>query len=222
VKVVAISDTHRQHRSVKTPECDVLIHAGDIGWEGWGKGGAKCFNDFFGWMDEQPAKNKIFISGNHDWISYRESGLVKEKAEKHGIHYLCDDETIIDGLKFWGSPRSLEFCGWAFSIPREEDAMRRQWDKIPNDTDVLITHGPPIEIQDFIVDIIDDEPLYSATKLGDPILRERVFEVKPKVHIFGHIHGGAGQTKIDDIRFVNASVCTEDYEPTNWPIIIEV
>lgn len=229
MKIVAISDTHKQHRAITTPKCDLLIHAGDIGWEGWGRGGAECYKDFFNWMSEQPATHKVFIAGNHDWIAFYQHSMVKQKARENGIHYLCDDMIEIsaggklnDVLKIYGSPYSLEFCGWAFSIPRQEEEMRRRWNKIPDDVDILITHGPPQNILDSIVEVIDGEEFIIDDRLGDPILKERIEEVRPKVHIAGHIHSGNGIVDIDGIKYVNASICNEKYEPINPISVIEI
>jgi len=116
---------------------------------------------------------------------------------------------IIDGIKLWGSPWQPEFCNWAFNLPRGE-ALREKWQMIPEDTDVLITHGPPLGILDNIA---------GGPALGDADLLDEVTNiVKPKVHIFGHIHDGYGTQREGETTFVNASLLDEWYNVANTPI----
>jgi Icc-related predicted phosphoesterase len=211
-KLVLISDTHTMHEDLILPEGDILIHAGDF----TSRGEPGEVGDFFGWLEEQ-AKNFehiIFIAGNHDksfeykstWVSYAISKL------SANIHYLEDSEIVIDGIKFYGSPWQPEFFNWAFNLPRGQE-LKEKWDMIPNDTDVLITHGPPMYMLDYTV--------RDMWNVGCLDLYNRVLQVKPKLHVFGHIHEGYGIKEHEGIEFVNASNVTYRYDLKNKPIVAE-
>jgi Icc-related predicted phosphoesterase len=88
---------------------------------------------------------------------------------------------------------------------------------IPNDTDVLITHGPPNEIRDFV-----NNWRQPVRNVGCELLRFRVEQIKPLLHVFGHIHEAYGVEYKNNTFYVNASTCTEGYRPTNKPIIIDL
>jgi Icc-related predicted phosphoesterase len=121
----------------------------------------------------------------------------------------------IEGLKIWGSPITPWFYGdrWAFNKHRGEE-INNVWNTIPNDTDVIITHGPPAKIRDFIPS--------SREYVGCSDLLHRIQVIQPKLVCFGHIHEGYGLHKIDETTFVNASICDANYDPTNKPVKIEL
>jgi Icc-related predicted phosphoesterase len=118
-------------------------------------------------------------------------------------HYLQDQSVIIEGLKFYGSPWQPTFHNWAFNKDRGEK-IKTEWDKIPSDTDVLITHGPPFGILDKTVD---------NEKVGCEELLLAVNRIKPKIHIFGHIHENYGEIKLNGTHFINPSSCDYNYIP---------
>ena len=94
--------------------------------------------------------------------------------------------------------------------------LAEKWKLIPHDTDILITHGPPHGI-------LDEVPRkYWIENTGCEELRKKVEEIRPKAHIFGHIHCGYGQTEKFGVKFINASNCDESYEPTQTPIVFEL
>jgi len=118
--------------------------------------------------------------------------------------YLENIGVTIEGVSFWGSPYTPEFLNWAFMYPRGH-AANQYWDQIPAGLDVLITHGPPYGIL--------DQSAPGEEHLGCAELLKAVQKKKPKVHIFGHIHGGAGTFENGDTRFVNAAYLNERYKP---------
>lgn len=203
LKLVLISDTHEQHDKLgKLPDGDVLIHAGDYTY--WGDVRAK--NKFYNWFFDQPHKNKIYIAGNHDF-----NEPMRGMLDSYGGHYLYDSSVILDGVKFWGSPYTPRFFNWAFMY----DAPTERWNEIPDDTDVLITHGPPYGV--------NDQPYGTGSCVGCFDLFDRVNDIQPKLHVFGHIHGGAGRTQFGNgTIFVNASVVNEAYEVVNPPTVVEI
>jgi predicted phosphodiesterase len=231
MRLVLISDTHNKHNEIFLPEGDVLIHCGDATSVGRQR---EC-EKFLDWFASQPFKHKILIAGNHDWgfdpdnhkfeilasrrgwqplvDKYSKRSVPLEKLAKHlqnyalqkGIIYLNDSSVVINGVKFFGSPRSKYFRGWAFNGEADKD---HDWSNIDDDTDVLITHGPPWGILDLTQN--------SNESVGDKPLLARVYELKKlKVHAFGHIHECPGQRTFDGVTFINASTCNLRYEPRN-------
>lgn len=207
MRLILISDTHGRHRNFTTPPGDILIHAGDIMTDGYR---SREISDFNTWLGEQPQVKKVVIAGNHDRLF--ESTTSAQGVLTNAI-YLENSEVEIDGLKFWGSPAQPEFYNWAFNYKRGED-IDRIWRMIPDDTDVLITHGPPSGILDTV------RP--GKEHLGCGNLRAATVRVKPKLHVFGHIHGGYGEFDDGTTHFVNASLLSESYQPVNQPIVVDL
>lgn len=213
MKITFFSDTHTFHHSVKIGECDVLCCTGDI----TSSGEASTFLDFMEWFSQQPAKHKIYIAGNHDTSHERAPKSIKIVNDAYrqntGIIYLENSEVVIDGVKFYGSPYQPEFYNWAFNL-RRGNPLKANWALIPDDVDILLTHGPAYGVLD-------------ETDLGEHVgcedLRERIKELKQlKVHAMGHIHHSYGQTEIDGVKYINSCICTEQYRPDNQPITVEI
>lgn len=206
--IVCISDTHGQHKQVSVPGGDILIHAGDIC--AWGDD-PKEYTDFNAWLGTLPHKHKILIFGNHDVLGERNNGLARSLITN--ATYLEDSGIKIEGLNFWGSPFTPEFCNWAFNVPRGE--LHKHWDLIPRNTDVLITHGPAYGI----LDTVSPKGPY----LGDKELLAAVKRIKPQLHVSGHIHGGYGiDIQHSPTLFVNASVVNEAYKVVNRPLVVNL
>ncbi|KGE16217.1 metallophosphatase domain-containing protein [Sphingobacterium deserti] len=208
IKVVAISDTHGCHRLLKLPKGDIIIHAGDISQSG---GQAEVL-DFLDWFAKLNFKHKIFIAGNHDFLFENAHPDVILNMIPKGVTYLNDAEVEVEGFKIWGSPITPWFNNWAFNRDRGDD-IKKHWDLIPLDTDILITHGPPLGIL--------DETVYGQ-RTGCEDLLERIETVKPKYHIFGHIHEDYGSFTKGEITFINASVLDNWYDLRNKPVEISV
>lgn len=208
MKIVCLSDTHNCHQQLKIPDGDVLIHAGDATI----RGTLPEVEEFLVWFSSQPHEHKIFIAGNHDWLYQIENQFAKLLTAKFNVRYLQDSFVMIENLKIYGSPWQPRFFDWAFNLPRGAE-IGEKWNLIPADTDVLITHGPPHEI-------LDKTP--QGDFAGCEELKKKVAEIRPKLHVFGHIHQGYGQEKQFGVRFVNASNCDESYEPSQPPIVVEL
>jgi Icc-related predicted phosphoesterase len=213
MKIVCISDTHSMHKSIKElPQGDVLIHAGDF----TGHGDPKRVEEFNSWLGEIKSSYKhiLVVPGNHELTFEHEPEISHHLITNATL--LIDQEIIIDGVKFYGSPWTPFFFNWAFNIHRGH--LRRVWDKIPSDTDVLITHGPPHGI----LDLVPARNAYNGSvdqRVGCEQLRTRVLEVKPKLHAFGHIHEGYGIVNSEEgTTYINASICDGRYKPVNKPI----
>ncbi len=210
MKLCILSDSHGLHDQVKVEPSDVLIHCGDC----TNDAGQAALRNFLVWLERQPAKDKILIAGNHDWAFEKwpdlAQAMVKEFAPS--VHYLQDSGVEIDGVKFWGSPMTPSFYGWAFNRDRG-DAIKRHWDLIPEGTDVLVTHGPPKGFLDY--------NKYDKFHCGCEDLLNAITQLSPKLHCFGHIHQGHGAQEIDDgvleTMLINASVVNEKYMVTYLP-----
>jgi Icc-related predicted phosphoesterase len=205
MKIVLISDTHNQHEKIKLPEGDMIIHAGDI----TGMGSYSEVMSFLQWYSRLKFKYKIFIAGNHDFLFEK---MELSYALPEGVTYLQDSLVEIEGLQIYGSPYTPKFFDWAFMKNRGED-IQKVWELIPEKLDILITHGPPLNILDKVA---------NGANEGCENLLKKVNEVNPRVHVFGHIHEGYGSSEISGTRFFNASVLNENYRVTNSPLVIEI
>jgi Icc-related predicted phosphoesterase len=212
-KIVFISDTHNNHKRLNSVGMgnvlgggDFLVHAGDCTSMGY-KGEITSFLEWFGKTDFE---HKIFIAGNHDF-GFENGFEISQEFKDMGIHYLQDSEVTIDGIKFYGSPWQPEFNNWAFNLPRGEK-LAEKWSKIPNDVDVLITHGPAYTILDYV-------PM--GGNVGCEDLYHKIYEIKPKIHVCGHIHDSYGQKSVNGIEFLNASILNDRYEYAHKPIVVD-
>lgn len=206
MKIVLLSDTHGSHSYLDIPQGDLLIHAGDFSMRGR-EGETRNFID---WFSAQPHPHKVFISGNHDFLAEEDPAIFRTMLPDN-VHYLENSGVEIEGIEIWGSPISPWFHNWAFNRHRG-DAIRPYWQKIPLTTDILITHGPPYGILD-------------ETDRGEVVgcqdLWNRIEEVQPKLHVFGHIHEGYGQLQKEETLFVNASIVNLRYNPVNAPVVLD-
>ena len=152
------------------------------------------------------------IAGNHDFFfEHAESDLIKSLIPDNVI-YLNDSGISIDGLNIWGSPVTPWFFDWAFNRHRG-DAIKTHWDLIPQNTDILITHGPVYGILDRTID---------GKRVGCEALKDAVDVIKPKVQICGHIHEGYGQIHTSITLYINGSVLDVRYRLVNLPIVFEI
>jgi Icc-related predicted phosphoesterase len=210
MKIVCISDTHNCNELIDVPEGDVLIHAGDATTVG----NVEQITAFNNWFSNLPHKYKIFVAGNHDWLFETDNRFARTLLSD-SIIYLQDSSVEIEGLKIYGSPWQPRFYDWAFNLNRGAE-LAAKWKLIPADTDILITHGPPHGILDEV------ERQFWTENTGCEELRKRVEIVKPKLHVFGHIHCGYGEKEEFGVKFVNASNCDEEYQPTQLPIVVDL
>ncbi|MFP2928812.1 metallophosphatase domain-containing protein, partial [Pyxidicoccus sp. 3LG] len=193
MRLVLLSDTHMHHASLDVPACDVLIHAGDFSH----RGTRQQLDSFLQWFSTRPAPEKVLIAGNHDFIFEQEPDLARALTREAGVHYLCDEEAVIAGLRLWGSPMTPRFGRWAFNRERGPD-IRAHWEGVPEGLDVLITHGPPAGLGD---------RTFTGVAAGCEDLLARVRQVKPRLHVFGHIHEAYGEYALPGLptRFLNVS-----------------
>jgi len=217
MKITFISDTHAKHRQLYLEGGDLLIHAGDIMNSGYN---VQEIDDFCNWFESQNYETCAFIAGNHDRLFEDDPDQVAKIVNEYTINYMQDSEIIFGGgerpfVKIYGSPWQPEFYNWAFNLPRCGEELGKVRNNIPEDVDILVTHGPPQGHLD-----ISGEPWYEGD-LGCEILRHRVDTIKPKIHVFGHIHGSYGYKFHNGTHFINASVLNERYSVVNDPLTVE-
>lgn len=216
MKIWCISDTHCKHRQLKVPEVDMIIHAGDAANNQNFSFNEAEVRDFLLWYNKLPAKYKIFIPGNHE--TSVEKGMHNFNNYEN-VTVLINNSITIEDIKIYGSPITPSFgTGWAYNCARHK--INNHWNNIPDDTNILVTHGPPKGILDLTAH-------NGLEQTGCKSLLNRVSTVKPKYHIFGHIHDeplcyNAGVLKHNDIdtNFVNASVNNLKYNVVNNGVII--
>lgn len=221
MKIVLTSDTHNQHEVLSAygwlPDADMIIHSGDLSL----RGSLEEVNLFFNWFIRlEQYKYKIFIAGNHDFILEKRPDLFKDVLPPN-TYYLNDSGIEIEGIKIWGSPIQPYFHNWAFNRRRGID-IQKHWDLIPFDTNILVTHGPPYNILDYVEngrfqkDNEDDN-------VGCKDLMNKIESLTDlKISTFGHIHEGYGDLVSNGKKFFNASFLDRKYRPTNMPHIIEI
>jgi len=201
-KFVCISDTHNPYPDILLPDGDILLHSGDFS----NYGSTKEVRHFLKWFESQRHKHKVFIAGNHDWKAEREPDefkmLCKELAPS--CHYLQDSGVELEGWKIWGSPVQPYFYNWAFNRHRGSD-IQRHWDMIPDDTEILLTHGPAFEKLDKVMDGTNQGCLNLTQTIKNRL-------TKLQLHTFGHLHLEGCTSMVDNgVIYVNASVVDEEY-----------
>lgn len=251
-RIVCMSDTHSltPHLKFDVPPGDIFIHAGDFTRCGRLKE-VKEFNNWLGKLPHKykiviagnhelsfdssfthPFETTELSADNertrHTGVSLIDKipdlGIPRDnlseavqtfniKEQLTNCIYLEDKMVEIYGLKIYGSPWQPEFCNWAFNVPRGVQCLNK-WDLIPDAVDVLITHTPPVGHGDLCC---------SGVRAGCVELLTTVQKrVKPKYHIFGHIHEGYGVTSDGKIIFINASTCDISYIPNNHPVVFDI
>lgn len=205
MRIVCLSDTHGRQQKLVVPEGDLLLHAGDL----TSRGDLDELEAAADWLRSLPHPNKVLIAGNHDFCLEQAPQQARSRLE--GLVYLQDQAAEIEGLKIYGSPWQPWFHDWAFNLQRGS-ALRQVWQKIPESTQILLTHGPPQGILD---------QTYDSRRVGCEELALRVRQVRPSLHVFGHIHEAYGESRQDGCLYLNACVCDLRYRPVQLPWIVE-
>lgn len=242
MRIVCISDTHDMAPLTEkvVPWGDVLIHAGDLTIQGKFLEIQRVGLE----LAALPHKHKLVIAGNHDWLFQKDNGLARLALGDgtNGIKYLQDETALIpvevkkenslgtqytrEVLEFWGSPWTPRFYDWAFQLEDRRPETERpfllggsgprtsqeHWKNIPGPVDVLVTHGPPKGILDLV---------HHGLHVGDAHLLAAVDRIRPKIHVFGHIHTSPGVVEQDGTVFVNACLCDNSYRMIHPPVVLD-
>ena len=228
IRFVCISDTHTSADEIKIPEGDVLIFSGDFSYSGK----LSEVEKFKSFLLSIPHKYKVVIAGNHDLsfdkikyqnlrkhpklkMVYPESNEDFKNSFINGVEgliYLENSSINLFGYNIYGSPFTPIYYNWAFMKPDSD--LVAIWKEIPDDTDILITHGPP----KFVGDLT-----YRNIYAGSLTLLEEIQQrIKPKFHVFGHIHEGYGVYSDGATTFINCAIMNVDYNPVNSPIVFDL
>lgn len=216
-RITFISDSHTKHDKLNgfLPGGDLLIHSGDLTSRGY----IGEIESFMKWYDKiDNYDTKVFIAGNHDFGFQEDNQKLRGLLTGYKTIDYLEDELMMVGedydnmIKIWGSPWQPEFHHWAFNLPRGEK-IKEKWDMIPLNTDILITHGPPMGKLDYVP--------YNNANVGCEELLLKVQEIKPKIHCFGHIHSGRNAVFSDGTLYINAAILNDRYEFRNKPITID-
>jgi len=198
MRIVAVADTHLFHDELVVPDGDLFVHAGDMCRAGHRSELVLAAE----WIRSLPHAKKIVVAGNHDWY-FSDDRAAAIDVLGDGVVYLEDAGVEVEGVKFWGSPWQPEFNAWAFNLPRGAP-LAEKWAKIPANTDVLITHGPPAGLGD---------RSSVGGRQGCADLLARVKKIRPRVHLYGHIHEDGGVWN-EETLFANVTTWECERGPT--------
>lgn len=203
IRVVAMSDLHGTlPPSSSIPKCDLILIGGDIcGSHNPLDQSIWLHREFKPWLENLPADKIVGVAGNHDFIFEKAPHLVP----KLPWTYLQDAPTEFKGWKIYGSPWQIRFFDWAFNL--DEPDLARKWAAIPDNTDILVLHGPPKGYGDKVLRVLPGED----GNVGSPSLLKRIQEIKPRLVVFGHIHPGHGVYNVDETVLANVSIVNEEY-----------
>lgn len=191
---MVLSDTHELHRSIDVPDGDILIHCGD--WSMFGRN-QSALDDFADWIAALPHRYKVLCPGNHEY--YLEHSPSR-RNEIPGVTVLINEGITIEGLRLWVTPATTS-KGAAFGVASAQE-REHLYRAIPDGIDVLITHGPPYGILDG-----DQAGSFHA---GCRELHSAVERIRPKLHVFGHVHGAHGIVTTPTTTYVNACLMSID------------
>ena len=205
MRFVVTSDTHTLHDRVPIPEADVLLHCGDF----TGHGSLQQIENFNAWLGTVPCKERVVIAGNHDFeLDRKHSSNSRARyaaSRLTNCTYLLDEEVRIGGLRIWGAPHQPAYGGWAFNLERGAE-IKAKWNLIPTGIDIVMTHGPPLGFGDRTA---------RGEHVGCADLLDAIRRVKPRYHVFGHIHEAMGLTREGETVCINASALGERTGPTS-------
>jgi Icc-related predicted phosphoesterase len=228
MRLVFISDTHLRH-DFEIPKGDILIHAGDLTM----MGSVEEVTRVSKWLKKVRVKGGfkacVVIPGNHDWMAEKDPVFMRLMIEEAGCIYLQHQPAVVEGLRFFGSGYTPRFYDWALNVDRGAK-LAALWSQIPDDTQILVTHGPPKGRLDGCprADYSDygtygRQPLrYWTEHVGCADMRDRIANLKDlRIHAFGHIHRPGVEQGADGITYVNASTCDESYKAVHKPTVLE-
>lgn len=233
MKVVALSDLHGILPNMDKYEADLVCVCGDItptrnhevGFQfNW------LITEFYPWCQHIPARQIVWISGNHDKVC--QESYVPGFLNSGRIRYLQDNFTIFEGLKIYGFPWTPAYGHWSFGA--DENTLARKASVICDDTDILLSHGPPFGTFDLVPRRTITEENETEWPLGEhtgsKALAERILQLRNnrlKLACVGHIHEQRGRMTYNDIpgktfTLANVTILDERYEHKYSPMVFEI
>jgi Icc-related predicted phosphoesterase len=239
VSIILISDIHNYQHLLTLPKGDLLLIAGDM----TNMGKRKELERFSTFLSSVKPNFEmiVVVAGNHevsmdtDFFNkvgkkyFYGNSIDPKRARAYFIDnpdvvYLEDSGVEYKGIKIWGTPWVNPCGNWAFCL--NQPGMDKQlFGQIPEDTDILISHSPPYGILDVVPMYsyqVDPQTNKMVRKMqnqhtGNKELMKRVHKIKPKLHVFGHIHECSGAEIHGDTLFVNAAILNHRHKPENLP-----
>lgn len=228
-RVICVSDLHENW--IDLPEGDIAVVAGDLTYgfkHDYASQQKTLIGPFQEWAARQPVKHVVCIAGNHDQ-SVQAWGWPIQGDLDGKLIYLQDSGAEVCGLKVWGTPWQPWFYSWAFNAPERngEAFLRQKFSLIPEDTDIIICHGPPYGAGDSdppAAYLHLDASYDSQPRIGSRALAATIRRIKPKLMVCGHIHYGYGEYEFQrcPTKIVNAAIVNNSYKPVNPPIVVDL
>lgn len=217
LKVVCVADRHENFPVI--PECDLLLDAGDLTYAFKGDHDSQheaLSGPYRVWTEDIPAKEIVVVAGNHD-----ESVQLRGFPPGLRVHYLEDSGVELFGKKIWGTPWQPWFYDWAFNAPQHEGEvfLNEKFSMIPDDTDIIICHGPPYGYGDSLGQFANG----NQPHVGSTALAKHCERVQPELVVCGHIHVGYGMYRAPwggDV--INAALVDNSYKPVNPLVEVEL
>lgn len=235
MRLVFISDTHQQHDQIPLGG-GTLVHAGDLTFHGTVEEVAKETRWLKAIRVSGGFEEAVFVPGNHDWLAETDPAMMRNLVEEAGWRYLDHRPAVIGGFRFFGSGYTPRFYDWALNVERGP-ALARLWAQIPDDTQILVTHGPPhghldevnrpageMDAEDFgAFGRGDYKRCHKRTHVGCADLAQRIQSLKDlKVHAFGHVHEPGIEVGANGVTYINASTCDQSYKAVHKPIVLDI
>jgi Icc-related predicted phosphoesterase len=213
MRLVCISDTHGHDlEKLKLPEGDILLHAGDVSDRGT-IAEIAMFNSHCAKVKHLYTHGIYTCMGNHDFLAEKAHIMCQELLSN--CKMMINKSITIDGLNFYFSPYTPWFFNWAFNFKEQDlEQARNHWARIPDDTNVLITHGPPRTL-------LDITPRGQHVGCG-PLLHRTLDLQNLLLHVFGHIHCGYSHEQHRNKHYINASSCNEQYHLCNPAYVVDI
>jgi Icc-related predicted phosphoesterase len=236
IKIASTADIHGI-LDFKFPEVDILTISGDICPVHSSHHPTTQYywieNKFIPWcyelINSKKTKHICFCGGNHDFIFEK---ILKFPETYHitwpdNVHYLCDSKIEIEGINIYGTPRTPIFGNWAFMS--SEEVLSNYFSAIPNDLDILLSHGPAYGLNDTITQY-PIGPSFGDPHIGSKSLKEHIKRVKCKWLISGHIHSANHNIEkyyydhdnMEYINCINVSLVDEEYVPIYSPFVFSI
>ena len=199
VRILHLSDTHSLHDTIEKdfpfPDADVLLHTGDITNKGRPEE-LEAFNEWVGSIRARFPGGVFVILGNHEWKGHTHAEVAEFRKQLTNCTLLHNEVAEVQGLSIygagwlpWARGSDPDRCGgesWHQKVYEAAGSPpRSQFDQMPPQVDILMTHGPAAGIFDLMEGT--GRP-WGSSKL----LRESIVKNEPKVHLFGHLHEQRG------------------------------
>ena len=224
MKLLLMADLHGT-LPVVTTEADVAVIAGDVipatstyssTKDGLLRQVQWIHERFIPWLQTLPVTSVVITWGNHDWFADQKDGsLVPELWWPENVHVLVNKAVTLDGVKFYGVPQQPRFYDWAFNEDDTPEGLGQRWQQVPDDTDVLVTHGPPFGCVDWVGSRrCGSKTMATWLKSGTDNL--------PTLVVCGHIHAAGGNTrKCGETVVMNVALADEQYRQVRQPVVAD-